>query len=98
MSNYKNYYRVITTTANDGTITINKIQINVDAWSQMGSSTSTDTYTTQAGETVTIAITRERQTYYDYEQEQNESKRDIKLLKKEFISEVEKEFKKVLSL
>jgi hypothetical protein len=96
MSNYKNYYKVITTTASDGTITINKIQVDGGTWSTI--SNSTNTYTTQAGQTVTVAITKERQTYYDYEQEQNESKRDIKLLKKEFISEVEKEFKKVLSL
>ena len=94
MSNYKNYYKVITTTASDGTITINKIQVDGGTWSAI--SNSTNTYTTQAGETVTIAITTERQTYYDYEVEENESKREINLIKSEFIPAIEKEFKKII--
>ncbi len=96
MSNYKNYYKVITTTASDGTITINKIQVDGGTWSAI--SNSTNTYTTQAGETVTIAITTERQTYYDYEVEENESKREINLIKSEFIPAIEKEFKRVVRL
>ena len=94
MSNYKNYYKVITTTASDGTITINKIQVDGGTWSTI--SNSTNTYTTQAGQTVTVAITKERQTYYDYEVEENEKKREIKLIKKEFIPDIEKEFKRVI--
>jgi hypothetical protein len=94
MSNYKNYYKVITTTASDGTITINKIQVDGGTWSTI--SNSTNTYTTQAGQTVTVAITKERQTYYDYEVEENESKREINLIKSEFIPAIEKEFKKII--
>jgi hypothetical protein len=94
MSNYKNYYKVITTTASDGTITINKIQVDGGTWSTI--SNSTNTYTTQAGQTVTVAITKERQTYYDYEVEENEAKREINLIKAEFIPAIEKEFKKII--
>jgi hypothetical protein len=62
----------------------------------MTTSTSSNTYTTQAGQTVTIAITKERQTYYDYEVEENEAKREINLIKSEFIPAIEKEFKKII--
>jgi hypothetical protein len=96
MSNYKNYYKVITTTASDGTITINKIQVDGGTWSAI--SNSTNTYTTQAGQTVTVAITTERQTYYDYEVEENEAKREINLIKSDFLPQIEKEFKRVVRL
>jgi hypothetical protein len=96
MSNYKNYYKVITTTASDGTITINKIQVDGGTWSTI--SNSTNTYTTQAGQTVTVAITKERQTYYDYEVEENEAKREINLIKSDFLPQIEKEFKRVVRL
>ena len=92
----KNYFKIVTTTTNDGTITVEKI--NIDKATYMTTSTSSNSYVTNAGESVTVVITKDTQTYYDYEQEQNESKRNIKLLKKEFVSEVEKEFKRVLSL
>ena len=92
----KNYFKIITTTANDGTITVEKITLDANTYANVGATSISAT--TQAGEVVTIATTKDTQTYYDYEQEQNESKRNIKLLKKEFVSEVEKEFKRVLSL
>ena len=92
----KNYFKIITTTTNDGTITIEKITLDANTYANVGATSISAT--TQAGEVVTIATTKDTQTYYDYEQEQNESKRNIKLLKKEFVSEVEKEFKRVLSL
>jgi hypothetical protein len=41
-------------------------------------------------------VTKETQSYYQYEVDLNETKRDIKLLKPEFVSAVEKEFKKVI--
>jgi len=95
-NNIQGYFKVITTTANDGTITTEKISLDGNTYANVAASSISKT--TQAGEVVKIVITKETQSYYTYEQEQNESKRDIKLLKKEFISEVEKEFKKVLSL
>ena len=42
-------------------------------------------------------ITKEKQSYYDYEFELNESKRDINLLKKEFVPELNKEFRRVIN-
>jgi hypothetical protein len=43
-------------------------------------------------------ITKEKKTHYTYETEENEAKRTIKLLKPEFVSAVEKEFKKIIKL
>ena len=45
-----------------------------------------------------ITISKETRSYYDYEIEENENKREINLLKSEFIPEVEKEFKRVIAL
>ena len=41
-------------------------------------------------------INKETKTYFDYEIEENEKKRSIKLVKPDFIPEIEKEFKKVI--
>jgi hypothetical protein len=45
---------------------------------------------------IKIEISKETQSYYDYEMELNESKRSIKLLKPEFVSAVEEEFRRVI--
>jgi hypothetical protein len=45
---------------------------------------------------ITIAVSKESQSYYDYEMELNESKRKIKLLKPDFVSSVEQEFRRVI--
>jgi len=92
----KNYFKIITTTANDGTITVDKF--NIDKGTYLETSTSSNSYVTDAGESVTVVITKDTQTYYDYEVEENEEKREIKLLKKDFIPDVEKEFKRIIRL
>jgi hypothetical protein len=57
---------------------------------------STTNFVLQDGSTIVQTISKEKQSYYDYENELNENKRSIKLLKPEFVSAVEKEFKKVI--
>jgi len=95
-NNVQAYFKIITTTGNDGVATIEKFQINGNTYANLASSTTN--YTTQANETVTIAISKEKRSYYTYEIEENENKREINLLKSEFIPEIEKEFKRVISL
>ncbi len=90
----KNYFKIITTTTNDGTITTEKIDVGEATYINV-TATSVST-TTQAGEVVTIATTKDTQTYYDYEVEENESKREINLIKSEIIPAIEKEFKKII--
>jgi hypothetical protein len=95
-NNTKNYYKIITRTASDSTIITEKFQIDANTYANVAASTIS--YTLNNGATVIEKISKEKQTHYDYEVEENEAKREIKLLKKEFIPEVEKEFKRVISL
>ena len=71
-------------------------KIELDANTYANVATSSATYTLADGTTTVETITKEKQTYYDYEMEVNEAKRDIKLLKNDFVSIVEKEFRKVI--
>jgi hypothetical protein len=92
----KNYFKIVTTTTNDGTITVEKIDIGKASY--MTTSTSSNSYVTNAGESVTVVITKDTQTYYDYEVEENEAKREINLIKSNFLPQIEKEFKRVVRL
>lgn len=94
-NNVKSYFKVVTTTNNiDGTIMIDKLELDANTWAN--TSISTTNYTLEDGTPITVAVTKEKQTYYDYEQEANEAKREIKLLKQEFVPQIEKEFKKII--
>lgn len=95
-NNVQAYFKVVTTTGNDGTISVQKLQVDKNTYANVAATTTS--YTTQAGETVTIAVTKETRSYYTYEIEENESKREIRLLRSEFLPEIEKEFKRVVSL
>lgn len=95
-NNTKAYYKIITRTASDGTEIEEKFQVDANTYANVAASSTS--YTLNNGASVTERITKEKQTYYDYEVEVNEAKREIKLLKKEFIPEVEKEFKRVIKL
>jgi hypothetical protein len=93
-NNTKNYYKIITRTASDSTIITEKFQVDANTYANVAASTTS--YTLNSGAIVTEKISKEKQTYYDYEVEENEAKREINLLKKEFVPEVEKEFRRVI--
>jgi hypothetical protein len=93
-NNVQGYFKVITSTANDGTITTEKITIDANTYANV--TTGSNTYTTQAGESVRVVTTKETQSYYTYETNLNEAKREINLIKSEFIPAIEKEFKKII--
>ena len=95
-NNVQGYFKVVTTTTNDGTITQEKITIDANTYANVA--TGTNTYTTQAGESVKVVVTKETQSYYTYETNLNESKREINLIKSDFLPQIEKEFKRVVSL
>ena len=95
-NNVQGYFKVVTTTANDGTITTEKITIDANTYANV--TTGSNTYTTQAGESVRVVTTKETQSYYTYETNLNESKREINLVKSDFLPQIEKEFKRVISL
>ncbi len=94
VTNVHAYYKVVTRTNFDNISIIEKLEVDANTWANVAPTTTS--YTLQDGSTITQAITKEKQSYYDYENELNENKRSIKLLKPEFVSAVEKEFKKVI--
>ena len=99
-NNVKSYYKIIKRVTSDttpqGTTIEEKIEVDANTYANV--TTSSTTYTLADGTTTVQTITKEKQTYYDYEMETNEDKRTIKLLKKDFVPDVEKEFKRVIKL
>lgn len=95
VSNIHSYYKtVIRTSQNDGISIKEKLEINQTEWANTGNSSVN--YVLQDGSSITETIYTETKSYYDYENEINDNKRIIKLLKKEFVPLVEKEFKRVI--
>lgn len=94
-NNPQAHFKVVTTTASDGTITIKKYQIDANTYAN--TTGTTNTYTTANNESVTIKISKEIRSYYEYEVELNDAKREIRLLKRDFVNEVNKEFKRLVS-
>ena len=94
VNNVQAYFKVVTRTNQDDVIIIERLE--VDANTYANTAASTNLYTLQDGGKITVAVTKQTQSYYDYEVEENEKKRTIKLLKPEFVPQVEKEFKKVI--
>jgi len=95
-ANIKEYYKVETTTHNASeTITINKYEIDANTYANVSSST-TSGFELEDGSFIDIAVSKETKTYYDYEIEENEKKRNIKILKPEFVSAVVQEFRRVI--
>jgi hypothetical protein len=91
--NIHSYYFVTEKTYND-TITINKYEVDANTYANTTSSITT--LTLSDGNQVTKKILKETKTYYDYEKEVNESKRKIKVLKSEFVNEVDRKFREVM--
>ena len=96
VNNVQAYYKNITRTSGDGTTMIEKIEVDANTWANVAATTVS--YSLQDGSTITEKVTKTKTSYYEYEQELNENKRSINLLKKEFVPDVEKEFKKVIKL
>jgi hypothetical protein len=94
-SHTKAYYKIETrTTISTNTITVKEIEVDANTYANVTSSSSN--VTLADGYVITIAVSKDTQSYYDYEMELNESKRSIKLLKPEFVSAVEEEFRRVI--
>ena len=92
------YYKVVTQTIGD-TITVNKFKVDANTYANnilMGINyEGGDTYDLPDGSSVNIKITKTFQNYYDYEMEINENKRNIKMLKSEYVNALENELMSV---
>lgn len=92
-NNIHSYYKIITRTSDTDEI-IEKFQITSEDYANTANEYLS--YTLEDGNSITEEISKETKTYYQYEMDLNESKRRIKLLKPDYISQVEKEFKSVI--
>jgi len=100
INNIHSYYKVISTTTSgiDGKVTIEKFRVDANTYANniiMDVGTK-PTVTLADGTTASKVITKETKTYLQFETEENEKKRQIILLKREFVPQVEKEFKKIV--
>jgi hypothetical protein len=93
-NNVQAYYKVVTKTNQDNIDFIEKIQIDANTYANVAA--TTQSFNLNSGDVITQKVTKEKLSYYDYEVVENESKRTIKLIKPEFISAIEKEFKRVI--
>ncbi len=98
-TNTKSYYKLVTRVTNNSTKNTIKEKIELDANTYANVVTSTSTRTLQSGTTITETVSKETETYYDYEINVNESKRKIKLLRSEIVSQsgLLDEFKRVIN-
>lgn len=97
-SEINGYYKVEKRTLlRTNTITIDKLKIDANTYAGLTTSTDTPPITLPDSQLLKIEIYKETQSYYDYEMKLNDSKRKIKLLKPEFVRNVEQEFRRVIA-
>ena len=94
ISHVQAYYKIITRTSADGTDIVEKITVDANTYANIAATSIS--YTLNNASSITQTVSKTTQTYYDYEVELNEAKREINLLKSEFVPEVEKEFRRVI--
>jgi hypothetical protein len=79
-----------------GQITTNTYIIDLDSYNALVPYTDTKVFST--GYSVTITTSKRIVDMYDYENELNESKRKIKLVKKELIPQIKNQFEQIMSV
>jgi len=92
-TNVHSYYKIITTSLSNGEKIIKRYEVDSNTYANVVVSTSS--LTLQDNNVITIATTKTTKNYYDYEVEENEKKRKIKLLKPEFVKDLEEEVEAV---
>jgi hypothetical protein len=97
-SNIKSYYKIETRTVVDSLI-VETIKISVDqnTYNTIVVSSEPTIYTANNGEMLSVSINKDTETYYDYEINANENKRQIKILKSEFVAPLIDEFTRVMA-
>jgi hypothetical protein len=93
-NNVQSYYKIVTRTNIDNESIVETIQVDASTYANVAS--STQNLVLQSGDVIVQTVAKTKKTYYDYEMDLNETKRDIILLKPDFVPQVEKEFKKVI--
>jgi len=95
--NTQSYYSVEKrTTVKNGEYLEKKVQVDANTYANV--SVTSSNVTLNDGNQITISTTKESKTYYDYELEENENKRQIKILRPEFVFGLEQELKNVFNI
>ena len=96
-SNIQSYYKVETKTiVSTGEKSEDKIKVDSGTYANI--TPSNVTYTLENGKQLTIAITKETETYFEYETELNDEKRNIILLRNEFVPAAMRELKTIFEI
>jgi hypothetical protein len=92
--NRHSYYKKVTTKIDTGPEMVEYYRIDEDAYDELVE----ETYDTilVGGETLTITIEKRYKTYYDYENQLNDSKKNILILKPEFVKYMDSELSQAL--
>ena len=88
------HYEKVITESNFDNTTTNAVTIDQDTYNSLVS--STNTYNLPTG-SVTVTITPKAVSIYDYELSLNESKRTIDILNSVYVTQLENEFRKLMS-
>lgn len=96
LSNYHSYYRVETKTY-IGSIEQQVEKYQIDSTTYASLTPSTTQITLPSNIIMNLAISKDRKTYYDYEIETNDLKRNIKILKSEFLNPIKDEFVRIMT-
>jgi hypothetical protein len=88
--NIQAYYKVETTRTPSGSTIIKRFEIDANTYANTTISLNQQ-ITLSDNNVIVINTTKETESYYDYELELNESKRQIKLLRPELVSQLEQE-------
>jgi hypothetical protein len=95
-NNTHSYYKIESRTlVASGEQTVDKIQIDANTFANVVSNIVT--YTLQDNNLLEVETSRTLKTYYEYETELNEAKRNIKVLRPEFVPSVTDEFIRVMT-
>lgn len=98
MSNYKSFYKVETQQLSGSGLSLDPLteKIEIDSNTYNTLSTSSSTFNLDTGVSIKIDTSKDRLTYFDYEINLNEQKRNIKILKPEFIPSIKEEFTRIM--
>jgi hypothetical protein len=89
------YQQVITTTDSYSEVSTEKIiPLDEDAYNSFVE--TNNTYTLPSGLTCSVRVTKRSVSLYDYEYNLNEAKREIKVMDRNFVNQMEEQFKTVM--
>lgn len=89
------HYEKTITSYDQNTLTTTTNTIIIDEHTYDLLNETTNTYLLATG-TVNVSVTKKAVSYYEYELKKNESKRNIKILNKNFVNQLETELKKLM--